>query len=581
MDNVKLNIVESWEEAQVFMSWLGERRQVLACDTETTGLDWWTEHFVRLVQFGDLNTGWVIPFERWGGLAEEALKRYNGPLVFHNAKFDVKALEISGIPVKRHLVEDTRTMAHLIDPAHLTGLKDLGVRYVDSTCDNGQVVLKKGMLQNRWTWATVPVNFTPYWIYSALDPVLTAHLYKQFRPQIIGDLEEVYEMEIQILWILDAIEKKGVRVDVEYCIEQQSLISKQVDVITEWIRDNWDIGAGQNKLIAEILLKDGVKLTKKTKSKSAWAMDEDVLSGIDHPLARAALNVRKGKRAANNYFGSYIERQVDGLLHADINPLGARTGRMSVSKPPLQQIPHTKLLRDPFIPRNGNRLVSVDFEQVEYRLIAHLSEDPGLIAGFAGSDFFCALAAEVYGVPSVEKGDPRRQITKNTMYGVAYGAGEEKSALMTGIPQEEMAAFRTKFFNTYPGLKAYMRSVTDTAKRNEHQGGIPYVTTPMGRRQPADWFNEQWKYYALLNYQVQGAAGDVFKSALVEMDRAGLTEYMILPIHDEILLDVPAEDAEDVALETIECFEADKSWRVPLTADSKIVDRWGDAYREK
>lgn len=100
----------------------------------------------------------------------------------------------------------------------------------------------------------------------------------------------------------------------------------------------------------------------------------------------------------------------------------------------------------------------------------------------------------------------------------------------------------------------------------------------MGRRQPADWFHEQWKYYALLNYQIQGAAADAFKNTLIEMDRAGLTEYMILPVHDEVVLDVPIGLAEEIAHDTVECFEADKSWRVPLTAGYDILDRWGSKY---
>lgn len=580
MEGVVLNLVESWDEAQAFMSWLGERRSVLAFDTETTGLDWWKPYFVRLVQFGDLQTGWVIPWDRWGGLAVEALNRYNGPLVAHNLKFDAKALEMSGVELKKHLCQDTRTMAHLLDPANLTGLKELGVRYVDGSLDQGQETLKKGMRENRWTWETVPFNYTPYWLYSALDPVITAHLYQLFKPQIIGALHDVYEMEIQVLWILNEIEKKGARVDVEYCIEQKRIISEAAEEIHEWIKEEYGIGSGQNRLIADILLQEGVKLTKRTPS-GTWSMDEDVLSGIEHPLARAVLNVRKCKKYAKAYFGNYIERAVDGIIHADINPLGARTGRMSVSKPPLQQIPRIKLLRDPFIPRPGNRLVSVDFDQVEFRMLAHMSQDPALIEAFKkDNDFFAELASQMYG-RVITKKEPERGVTKNTMYGIAYGAGEEKSALMTGLTQAEMKAFRTKFDQTFPGLKAYMKSVEITAKQNALDGdGTPYVTTPMGRRQPADWFHEQWKYYALLNYQIQGAAADAFKNALVEMDRAGLTELMILPVHDEIVLDVALHEAEEVAQLTVECFEADDSWSVPLTAGMDILDRWGDKYTE-
>jgi DNA polymerase-1 len=252
---------------------------------------------------------------------------------------------------------------------------------------------------------------------------------------------------------------------------------------------------------------------------------------------------------------------------------------MSVSKPPLQQIPRSKLLRDPFIPREGNRLVSVDFDQVEFRMLAHLSQDAGLIKAFDGDgDFFANMASMAYGVP-VQKKDAVRGAMKNIMYGIAYGAGEEKSALMTGLPQAEVAAFRAKVDHAFPGLKAYMSGMKRVADKNAGADGIPFVVTPMGRRQPADWFHDQWKYYALLNYQIQGAAADQFKATLVEMDKADLTELMILPVHDEIVLDVPANEAEEVARLTVECFEADTSWAVPLTAGSDILDRWGDKYK--
>lgn len=579
MDDVVLNLVESWDEAQSFMSWLGERRQILACDTETGGLDWWKDR-LRLVQFGDLNTGWAIPWERWGGLADEALRRYNGPLVFHNAKFDVKYLEQNGVAVKRHLVEDTRTMAHLIDPANNTGLKELGVRYVSADADAGQQVMKKGMLKNRWTWDTVPVNFPPYWMYSALDPVLTARLYQLFKPQIIGDQSDLYEMELQVIWILNEIEKKGARVDLEYCIQQRDVIAASASEWHEWILSEYGVGSGQNPKIAEVLQEAGIKLTKRTGKSGAYSMDEDVLSGIDHPLAQAVLNVRKLKRTSKAYFGKYVDRAVGDILHPDINPLGARTGRQSVSNPPLQQIPRSKLLRDPFIPREGNKLVTVDYDQLEFRLLADLCQDRGMIEAFASDDdFFATMASQAYG-RVITKKEPERGVMKNTMYGIAYGAGQEKSAVMTGLPEEEMAVFRAKVDHAFPGLKTYMKSMHAMADKNAGKDGVPFVKTPMGRRQPADWFKEQWKYYALLNYQIQGAAADVFKTALVEMDKAGLTELMILPVHDEIVLDVPAHEAEEVAQLTVECFEADDQWTVPLTAGHDIVDRWGDKYQE-
>jgi DNA polymerase I len=581
MQDVIINLVESWDEAQSFMHWLGERRPILACDTETGGFDWWVDK-LRLVQFGDAYTGWVIPWEMWGGLAKEALERYDDNIAWHNAKFDIKFLEYHGVKVKRHLMQDTRTMAHLLDPASPTGLKELGVCYVDASCDQGQATLKKGMLQNKWTWANVPVNFTPYWIYSGLDPVITARLYEQFEPQITGPLEDLYEMEIAVIWILNEIEKKGARVDVDYCISKRDELRKSADEQDKWIFEEFGVHAGQNAKLVDVFRREGVKLTKKTGKTKSYSMDEDVLKSIDHELAHAVLDVRKARKYAKAYFSSYIERAVDGFIHPDINPLGARTGRMSVSKPPLQQIPRTKLTRSPFIPREGHKLVSVDFDQIEMRIFAHLSGDPSLVEAFHGeNDFFCALAEQIYGRPIDKVKDKKiRTVTKNTCYGIVYGAGIAKSASMTGIPFEEMQQFRKQFDTRFPGIKVHAKSVEQEARMNEKKTGVPFVTTPMGRIQPADFFNEQWKLYALVNYQIQGCAADMFKQTLVELDQADLTQFLILPVHDEVVADVPKDDADEVAHEMVECFEANQPLKVPVTADSNIVDCWGDAYND-
>src|ERR1017187_10834277 len=112
---MQVNLVESFEEAEAFMSWLGERRPVLACDTETEGLDWWQDA-IKLCQFGDFETGWAIPWHLWGGVAIDAIARYAGPITFHNAKFDVSMLSHNGAHIEWSRVHDTRVMSHLLDP---------------------------------------------------------------------------------------------------------------------------------------------------------------------------------------------------------------------------------------------------------------------------------------------------------------------------------------------------------------------------------------------------------------------------------------------------------------------------------
>lgn len=573
MDHVSLNLVETFDEAESFMRWLGERRPILACDTETGGLEWWKDD-LRLVQFGDLATGWAIPWQGWGGLAADALRRYTGDLAFHNLKFDMKFLETNGVALRHDRLHDTRSMAHILDPDNPTGLKPLGVRFVDGGADAGQAELKKGMAKNRWTWATVPTTFVPYWSYAALDPVLTAHLHQGFRPQIVGRLEDVYELEVAVIIVLDEMERRGARVDLSYCEARRSELLDFAEQTAEWCQSRYGFTPGANKQVAARLLTDGVVLTKRTDS-GAWSVDESVLADLpDNELARMVLKWRKARKYANAYFGNYLELADGDLLHPDVNPLGARTGRMSISRPALQQIPREKLLRDPFIPRDGNRLVSVDFDQIEQRLMAHFSGDAGMIDAFAqDGDFFTNMARRIFNDASIKKDDPRRQRTKNAAYAKAYGSGVAKFAETAQIDEGEAQLFLNSYDATFPGVRAFQRQLEQLARQRLTAEGEAYVTTPLGRRQPAD----PEKLYTLVNYLIQGTAADIFKQSLVDLDRAGLTEFFILPVHDEAVFDVPAADAEDLAQAVVSVFSR-QDWTVPLTAGADILERWGEKY---
>lgn len=576
----QLNLVETWDEAESFMRWLGERHGTLACDTETGGLEFWREP-LRLVQFGDPVTGWAIPWQTWGGLAKEALRLYRGDLVFHNMKFDCHFLEDNGCDVGRFRVHDTRTVAHLLDARSGTGLKPLAVRYVDPAADAGQSDLKKGMALNKWDWRTVPTTFEPYWAYSALDPVLTARLWELLRPQLNADQVSLYELEVACQFVLLDMECRGARVDVEYCERARSQLLDSAAAMRAWCAETYGFEPGQNKKVASQFQRENIVLKVKTDS-GAWSLKKEVLEGLlPHPLAKCVLGTRKTEHYGKAYFGNYIKfADADGILHPDVNPLGAKTGRQGVSRPALQQVPRTKLLRDPFIPRDGHRLVTVDFDQIEFRLLSHFANDPGLAEAFAeadagGADFFTLMARGIYGDTSIEKGDPRRQVTKNAAYAKGYGAGVAKFALTAGVPEAEAAAFLAALDARYPGIRDLQRRVDVTAKRRYAEEGMTYVTTPMGRRQVVD----PGKEYKLTNYLVQGTAADVFKATLIELDRAGLADRLVLPVHDECVFDVPAEEADDFAVEVQRVFaERGKMFSVPLTAGSDVLERWGDKY---
>ena len=573
LPDASLNLVETFDEAESFMRWLGERRAVLAIDTETGGLDWWKDP-LRLVQFGDTHTGWAVPWHLWAGLAVDALRLYTGPVVFHNAKFDLHFLRQNGVRIARDKVHDTQTMAHLVDPGNRIGLKDVSCRLVDPEAASGQSELKKAMSVNKWTWATVPHDLPAFWVYAALDTVLTAHLYEQLRPQVVTTYNELYEVEMAAMHVIAEMEVRGARIDLEYCELKLAELEHYSGAIRQWCEDTYGFGPGSNKQVAAQLQRDGIVLTKTTDS-GAWSVDEAVLKEhSDHPLAARVLEVRHSDKLAHTYFENFLANHDDGVLHPSVKMQGTRTGRMAIGNG-LHQLPRSRFLRDTFIPRTGNELLTADYDQIEARLCAHFSRDPGLIAAFEEEgDFFANLGKQMYNDPSFTKADPRRPVVKNGTYAKIYCSGVQTFADTIGVPFAEAATFLALYDATFPGVKRLQREIDTVALARYQNEGTAYVTTQLGRREPVE--DPKWSY-KLVNYLIQGTAADILKTKIVELDAAGACEYLILPVHDEVVFDVPAAEAQDLMHLVTEVM-ADDSYAVPLTAGAEIIDRWGEKY---
>lgn len=610
LEDVGLHLVESIDDAQECKRWLGERREILAVDTETGGLEWWREP-LRLVVLGDERHGWAIPWELWAGVVHETLGRYSGEIVFHNAKFDLHFLEDAGLSIRRDRVHDTATAAHLLNPLSRRGLKFLSAVHLDPNAAAGQELLHEGMKENGWTWRTVPHDFPPYWAYAALDGVLTARLWSLFRPKIETSYQEVYDLEMAVQLVLLDMESRGVRVDFPYVDSKIAEMTTFIDETREWVGENFriprsalkrdpseeflvptgspeDFAAAEadgdemvsvsptsNRQVAAALIADGVELEERTPS-GGWKLDEPVLASFaGHPLADAVLNIRKAGKYRKSYFES-LRLYADGdVVHATMNALGARTGRMSLEKPPLHQIPRGPLVRDAFIPRDGNVLVSCDFDQIEMRLLAHYAEETTMIEAIRrGVDLHGHVAESLFG-PDFTK--EQRQGCKGVNFGKVYGAGDETMAKTIGCSVAEAREFRIMYEAQFPRVNSFMREVEGVARQRAAEEGEGYVVDPFGRRHPADL----GRFYALVNYLIQGTAAGVFKRALVDLDLAGLGDYLILPVHDEAILDVPRDDAEEIARVVGETMTDATTFAVPLTASAEILpERWGDKYRE-
>jgi DNA polymerase-1 len=239
------------------------------------------------------------------------------------------------------------------------------------------------------------------------------------------------------------------------------------------------------------------------------------------------------------------------------------------------------VVRRAFIPKDENHvIVTSDLDQVEFRMFASLSQDANLIQLFnladaTGSDPFTEIGREVYADPSMEKSDKRRGLIKSMIYGRLYGAGVAKQALTAGVHEGQMKQTSDAFDNRFPGMTLFQRQIEEAGMRRVKGEGQGYVYTWTGRRIPCD----ENRVYTLVNYLIQGGAAEVFKSNLVKLDQADLTELLIVPVHDEIVLNAPRKDAEEIKQIVRECMTTCEGWNVPLTADvDGPLENWGDKY---
>jgi DNA polymerase-1 len=572
-----LHLVDSIDEVLKLHEWMGNRREIhaLAFDTETTGLIVGQDR-VRLVQVGDGVHGWAIPFDGWHGLFGDIVRRWDGHWLAHNAKFDVGMLDHAGITMPRDRVRDTRIMSHCLTPHYSTALKNVASRLVDAQAASLQTELK----DTAWTWATVPITYQPYWTYGALDAVLTWKVAEILWPQVQAECPDAFELENTVSWIIERMERYGAHIDLPYAQEKLAAFTRYVDESAAWVKSTYGISAGANASVIKILQEAGYEFDKQTAS-GALALDKEVLGAIDHPLAQTVLQRRQLQKLASTYLGHFVtEVDADHLIHPSINVLGARTSRMSMERPNLQNLPRkndnqpaAETCRNCVTARPGNVMMMCDFDQVEMRMLASMAGEASMIAAFKGdTDFFVALARMVYGDENIVKSDVRRQVVKNAGYATIYGAGVEKFSKTAGIPVEQGRAVRARWDELFPDVLKFQRSVQSVATQRRVNEGLPYVRCPITRRKQV---SDPGKEYALVNFLIQGAAAAVLKKKIIELDNAGLGEWMVVPVHDEIILDVPRESAADVADILKKTMNDDTMFTVPLSSSVSWGNSWG------
>lgn len=602
LGDVQLHLVDSVEKAGEFLTWLGERRphDAIAIDTETgeypgrerkDALSPWHGR-LRLVQVGDGQQAWAMAWDEWAGAFYQAMDKFDGQIVCHNIGFEARWFDVqSRWKLPWHRAHDTMIMAHIIDPLGVGALKRLAALYVDGRAVALQDTLDEELVKNGWTWGSVPTNFQPYWAYGALDCILTMRLWEKFYEKCgpNGPYNKAYELEMATRRIVTRMEINGARIDLDYSKKKFDELTEYAGSVKTWAKQKYNgVSISSNIQLVRLFESLGAEINEYTPSGQKSASKDQLkllsIEGNDEvkALAEIVLKQRKADKLANTYFSNFLNDNVNGFVHPSVKTLGARTSRMSIQNPALQTLPKgDDVVRRAFIPKDEEHvIITSDLDQVEFRMFASLSQDPNLISLFnradaTGSDPFTEIGREIYNDPNMQRSDKRRNLIKGTIYGRLYGAGVSKQALTAGVPEGQMRTVSDSLDTRFPGMALFQRQIEDVGMRRLKAEGQGYVFTWTGRRLPCD----EDRVYTLLNYLIQGGAAEVFKSNLVKLDQADLTELLIVPVHDEIVLNAPRKDAEEIKRIVKECMTTTEGWAVPLTSGiDGPMETWGDKY---
>ncbi len=586
LEAVELHLVTNLDEALALKRWLGERREILGVDTESSGLNPSSDS-LRLVQVGDQDTGWAIPWPLWGGLAQEVLRSYEGPMVLHNLPHDWRFLSIQGgIDLPWHRLHDTLILAALDDPMRARGLKPLSRRLIDPKADSGQRALDDGMKRNGWTWGSVPYDFAPYWAYSALDPVLTSRLWSHLYPRVMASCPEAYDVELAVNKICVNMMLKGILIDPAYITQARLKLETYASEARTWLDAAYGITSVLSaRQISAALEKHGEPPTEFTPKSGLPKMDKEFLARVRdfgstpqaREIAEQVLGVRHAEKMMSSYLDNFIKSaDADDVVRCQIWQAEAITGRMSITSPALQTLSRDDtFIRGSFIPRPDHVFISADYGQLEGRLAAHYAQDEGMIQMFldsdaGGTDFFAGIASQIW-ARHISKKEQERQLCKNVVYGACFGAGIAKMAQTAGVSYEVMRPVKEAFDAHYPGLKEFTRVIVREAKGTAAREGRPAVRSGLRRYLPV----EPGKEYVAVNRVIQAEGAEVLKMAMLELDAAGLGDCMLLPIHDEILFEVHKDEADEVCRTIEDVMSVRGRYRVPLLVKAEVLPvRW-------
>ena len=602
--------------------WIARIREVghVAVDTETTSLDEMQADLVGISLCVDAGTACYIPLQhRQGGgdlFGSNDLAEGQLPLdqviaalkpvledasilkIGQNIKYDWKIFARQGVQIAP--IDDTMLMSYAMHAGlHNHGMDGLSETYLGHVPIPIKSLLGSG--KSQITFDRVSIDEAVK--YAAEDADITLRLWQAFKPQLHrAKVTTVYEtLERPLVTVLAHMEMAGVQVDRDTLSRMSNAFAQKMagleDEIGQVAGEPFNVGSP--KQLGEILF-DRMEVPGGTKGKTgAYSTGADVLEDITtmedtHPnaakLAALVLDWRQLSKLKSTYTDAlqgHINPET-GRVHTSYSIAGANTGRLASTDPNLQNIPvrsdEGRRIREAFVAPKGRKIISLDYSQIELRILAHIAEIPALVQAFKdGIDIHAMTASEMFGVP-VEGMDPmiRRQ-AKAINFGVIYGISGFGLARNLRIPRAEAQGFIDRYFERFPGIKEYM---SDTVKFAQAHS---YVQTLFGRKIHTPDINAKgpgagFARRAAINAPIQGTAADVIRRAMIRMPRAiaGMDAKMLLQVHDELLFEVAEDQADDLIRVAKDVMEGAAmpavQLRVPLVVDAGRGANWAEAH---
>jgi len=539
-----------------------------------------------------------VPFDEAIAALKDLLEDPSVLKIAHNAKYDCLVLSKphnGGIRVAP--VEDTMCLSYVLEGGlHGHGLDELAQMHLDHTNIKYEEVCGKGKTQISFA----EVDLDTARDYAAEDADVTWRLHALLKPQLVQHrMSTVYEtLERPLIPVLVAMEREGIKVDPSILRDMSADFAKRIAEREGEIHEiaGEEFNVGSPKQLGEILFdKMGLSGGKKGKT-GAYGTGADVLEGLAAQgveLAEKVLDYRQISKLKSTYTDALVEdiNPDTGRVHTSYSMTGAATGRLSSNDPNLQNIPvrteEGRKIRTAFVAEPGNVLLSVDYSQIELRLVADIAGIESLREAFRnGIDIHAQTASEVFDIPLDEMTGEIRRKAKAINFGIIYGISGFGLARQLKTPQGEAQAYINAYFERYPGIKDYMDEMKAFAR--EHG----FVETKFGRKVHIRAIREKnpaqrnFGERAAINAPIQGTAADIIKRAMVRLPgalaRAGLTARMLLQVHDELLFEVPEDEVEktsDLVREVMEGAAAPVlNLSVPLVAEAGTGASWAEAH---